>query len=369
MKEVNNSMPVPRLLSVGLALWLALVPCPVLAGPPAQEGCPGNLLANPGFEEGARKTEAEGTSLSSSVAFGWSPWFVRGDQRFNREPEFKLEDTDLSRTRFRAHSGRFSQKFFTTWATHTAGFWQRVAVPKGSTVTFSIWVQIYTGEADGFDGTVYHSDPEQPGNYRAFVGIDPTGGTNALAPTVTWSPPCMTYDIYTQLSVSVVAQADFVTVFTRGQPEFSVKHNDSFWDDACLIAVAPPSPTPRPTMTPEPTGTQTATPSPTHTATPAPTVTPTATATSAPSATPTATSTPTPTITLTPTPTYTPTSTPTETPTPTSTPTPTPTFTPTPLPPLASLRESVQANGSQLLTLVVAVGILALVWALRPRRT
>jgi len=27
-----------------------------------------------------------------------------------------------------------------------------------------------------------------------------------------------------------------VTVYTRGQPEFAVKHNDSFWDTACLTA-------------------------------------------------------------------------------------------------------------------------------------
>ncbi|MFQ5859546.1 MAG: SH3 domain-containing protein, partial [Anaerolineae bacterium] len=204
-----------------------------------QDPCPGNLLTNPNFEGGSRNTEGLGTSLSSSVAHGWFPWFVRGDQRFNREPEFKVEDATRDPLRWRVHSGYFSQKFFTTWATHTAGIYQRVPVPPGNVVTFSAWVQIYTGEADGWDGEKHHSDPDAPGNYRALIGIDPFGntppGVGAPPPdTVIWSQPIMMYDVWTQLSVEAVAQADHVTVYTRGQPEFSVKHNDSFWDTACL---------------------------------------------------------------------------------------------------------------------------------------
>ncbi|RME49152.1 MAG: hypothetical protein D6791_01465, partial [Chloroflexi bacterium] len=204
-----------------------------------QEWCPGNLLANPDFEEGSRKTEDLGTSLSSAVGYGWFPWFIRGDQRFNREPEFKVEDATRDPLRWRVHTGYFSQKFFTTWATHTAGIYQTVAVRPNSVVNFSIWVQIYTGEADGWDGEKFRSDPDAPGNYRASIGIDPFGNTPAGvgAPppdTVIWSEPIMTYDDWTQLSVQAVAQTDHVTVYTRGQPEFSVKHNDSFWDTACL---------------------------------------------------------------------------------------------------------------------------------------
>lgn len=214
--------------------------------------CPGNQLVNPSFEEGARLTESLGTSLSSSVANGWFPWFIRGDQRFNREPEFKLEDATRDPLRYRVQNGYFSQKFFTTWATHTAGVYQRAAVPPGSTVRFSAWVQIYTGEADGWDGEKHRSDPDEPGNYRAWVGIDPYGntpiGVGAPPPeTIMWSAPTMTYDDWTQLSVQAVAQADHVAVYTRGQPEFAVKHNDSFWDTACLTVVGATA-TDRPTV-------------------------------------------------------------------------------------------------------------------------
>lgn len=213
-----------------------------------QDTCPGNLLANPDFELGARKTENLGTSLSSSVAYDWFPWFIAGDQRFNREPEFKLEDATQDPLRWRVHSGWFSQKFFTTWATHTAGIYQRAPVQPGSAVSFSIWFQTYTGEADGWDGKKHHSDPDAPGNYRTSIGIDPYGNTPAGpgAPppdTVIWSEPVMIYDQWTQLSLQAVAQADHVTVYTRGQPEFPVKHNDSFWDAACLtVGGAAPGP-------------------------------------------------------------------------------------------------------------------------------
>ncbi|MFN8482611.1 MAG: hypothetical protein U0768_06155 [Anaerolineae bacterium] len=208
-----------------------------------QTPCPGNLLVNPGFEEGSRKTEGEGTSLSSAVASGWSPWLLRGDERDNREPEYKLEDTNLSPSRYRDHSGRYSQKWFTTWGTHTAGIYQQVPVTPGDPLTFSIWTQVYTGQADGFDGVEFRSDPKEDGRYRVWVGIDPTGavpaGVGAPPPdTVIWSDPVIRYDDWIQMAVSAPAKSDKVTVYVKGQPEFSVKHNDSFWDDACLMVDA-----------------------------------------------------------------------------------------------------------------------------------
>jgi uncharacterized protein YraI len=253
---------------IGLAGAVTVAPAPVHGHHDAldqtpqrtllQDACPGNLLVNPNFEGGARKTEDMGTSLSSSVAHGWFPWFIRGDQRFNREPEFKLEDATIDPLRWRVHDGYFSQKFFTTWATHTAGIYQRVPVRPGSGVNFTTWVQVYTGEADGWDGQKHNSDPDAPGNYRASIGIDPFGHTppGAGAPppdTVEWSAPIMIYDRWIQLSIRTTARGDHVTVYTRGQPEFSVKHNDSFWDAACLtVGGAPAAPPPAPPPAPAP---------------------------------------------------------------------------------------------------------------------
>lgn len=273
--------------------------------------CPDNRAVNSTFEEGARKTEGEGTSLSSAVANGWYPWAILGDATINREPEFKLEDTDLSPSRYRAHSGRHSQKFFTTFGSHTAGFYQRVPVPPGSIVTFSIWVQIYTGEEELRSGGEFISDLRHPGNYRVFVGIDPDGNTppgfGAPPPdNVVWSEPVIDretrrenpdgviYDAWVQLSVTTRAQSDHVTVYTKGQPEFPVKHNDSFWDDACVTVQTPPSPTPRPTNTPLPTEPPTATPLPTETPQPTKTLVPPPTPQPSPSASMTLAPSPTP---------------------------------------------------------------------------
>lgn len=253
--------------------------------------CPDNRAVNSAFEEGARKTEGEGTSLSSAVANAWFPWAVLGDATINREPEFKLEDTDLSPSRYRSHSGRYSQKFFTTFSTHTAGFYQRIPASPGSIVNFSIWVQIYTGEEELRSGGEFISDLRHPGNYRVYVGIDPYGnipfGFGAPPPdSVIWSEPVIDretrrespdgviYDAWVQLSVSTRAQSDHIAVYTKGQPEFPVKHNDSFWDDACVTIQIPPSPTPRPTNTPLPTEPPTATPLPTETPQPTKTLVP-----------------------------------------------------------------------------------------------
>jgi len=274
---------------------IAAVPAIVLA----QEPCPGNRLPNAGLEEGARSTAGLGTRPSSIVANAWSPWSVWGYSPHSQEAEFDIEDiTRLGRySTYRVHSGRYSQKFSTGYGVHAAGVYQRVSVPKGSTVTFSVWVQIYTGQETLTSKGELVSDLKQPGNYRVYAGIDPYGeepagfGTPPSARTV-WSDPIIdrdtrrfddqgkAYDAWVQIKVTAKAEADHVTVFTKGQPEFPVAHNVSYWDDACLtfIPLKPvPTATPRVTRTPVPTQPPTATPTTPATAMPTQTPLPTAT--------------------------------------------------------------------------------------------
>lgn len=287
-----------------------------------QAGCPGNLLADPSFEDGKYKGETVGTSLSSWMAVGWLPWSLKGDAMTNREPEyFVVNRSILNDGAYRGHDGNFTFKFFSGYSTHTAGFYQQVSVPKGSKVTFTIWVQIATGEDTGLLAKGHPiSDLEAPGKYRVVAGIDPTGATpigfGAPPPdTVVWGnvvldsdtrvtgPQGEPYDAWVQLKAETIAQNDVVTVYTKGWQEFPVKNNSSFWDDACLVAELPPTPTPQPTNTPTNTPEATATPLPTNT--PLPTATFTATAvpthTAVPSATLAPTNTPAPTQTAVPT--------------------------------------------------------------------
>ncbi len=295
---------------------------------PARADCPGNLLRNPGFEEGNYHGPVVGASHSSYISNHWYPWAVLGDPSrtepgYNHEPEYKiLIRSELRDGWYRVFEGERAQGMFTTWSTHTAGLYQRVSVPRGSRVTFRIWVQIYTGQEDIIIEDRYPvSDLEQPqteatravrgpGDYRVWVGIDPHGDTpagfgDALPDSIVWSDPVLDVDTrsyddqgrpvdeWVQLSVSTIAQSDRVTVYTRGQPDFRTKYNDSYWDAACLMAVAVQTATPTPTQTlvPSPTLRPTVTPLPTAT----PTLLPTATPTSAPTPMPTATETSVPT--------------------------------------------------------------------------
>ncbi len=295
----------------------------------AQDPCAGNRIANASFEEGVHN-DGNGLPASSVVANGWNGWSVWGYSSTSRQAEFDVENITLLGvySTYRVHSGNFSQKFSTAWGTHNAGVYQRVAVPKGSTVTFSTWVQIYTGENTNLISNGQRvSDLDRPGNYRAYVGIDPFGeepGMVGQPPSqrTVWSTAVVDrdtrqvnaqgylIDTWVQLKVTVKAEADHVTVFTRGEPEFGVHSNVSYWDDACLTYVAPkpvPTAAPEHTNTPKPTTPPTATPLPPASATPTetPTVQATATRTLSPSAIATATLPPTkaasPTIAATPT--------------------------------------------------------------------
>lgn len=241
--RVSLYVPAAAVVAAFVFLTASGAPAAQAAPSPApamQAGCVGNLLTNPGFEGASRKTESEGTSLSSAVGNGWSPWFVRGDATWNREPEFKVEQTKIGGDPARVHSGANSMKWFTTWGTHTAGVYQKVAARPGTAYTFSIFAQLYSGESDDFDQVrkTFASDLVKRGNYEVRVGIDPTGAVPQIgtAPpaTVVWSAPVRTLDQWLNLAVSAVAAGSSVTVYTHSTAEFPVKHNDSFWDDACM---------------------------------------------------------------------------------------------------------------------------------------
>ena len=217
---------------------VARVSLEVLAAPPTQGT---NLLKNPAFEEGFWERGVG----EVTVANGWQAWWVQGSEEqtsegYLRQPKYKPEDAWVSTMR-RVHSGRFSQKYFNSYSTHIGGIYQQVAVAKGSKATFSIWVQVWSSTEPDVNYC------EGFGNYAVSAGIDPYGGTDGNSGNIVWSDSVMSCNQWVHLSVSTVAQADEVTVFTRGAPEFRVQFNDSYWDDAVLTAVAP---TPRPTNTP-----------------------------------------------------------------------------------------------------------------------
>jgi hypothetical protein len=226
--------PAPTTIPALATATAAAAPTP--APPPTavvvrQPGaCVANRLVNGDFE-GGFSTRGRNEVV---VADGWSPWYKTspGVPGINHVPEYKPETAAQFGMR-RIHSGGTAQKWFTTFATHTAGIFQQVGgIPMGSRLELSAWVQVWSSDEDNIEVSA------QPGNYRVLVGIDPTGGTDWSSEDVAWSEPTFAYDAYKQLTVTAVARNTVVTVFLQGVPEFPVKHNDSYWDDVCLDVVA-----------------------------------------------------------------------------------------------------------------------------------
>ncbi|MDY7041172.1 MAG: hypothetical protein SVX38_09950 [Chloroflexota bacterium] len=253
-----------------IALLLLSTPVLVLAAPPLQGG---NRLANPSFEEGFQYQDSEG---ELKVANGWRAWYVdEGDKPplwKNRRPEFGLTSESV-----RVHHGANAQQYGIIYSTHLAGIYQQVSgIPKGARVRFTAWGHMYVFDDD---------KDKQPGPLRMKIGIDPTGGTNALAGHVVWSSEINDTQWH-QFSVEAVAQNSTITVFTYSNPEWAMKHLTANWDDTSLVVLSTPTSTPRPpTATPRATSTPTPTPTPENT--PTPTVTPIPTETPTPTITPT----------------------------------------------------------------------------------
>lgn len=309
----------PQWIVVLLFILFGLISLPLLvhsmpAEPPAlslpnSSIFKNNLLVNPSFEGDYHEPPESSSSL---VAQGWSIWFSESrptDHIPEWNEEILISESKLS---WRVRHGDKAQKMFSSFSTHQGGLYQQVNVVPGSELEFSIWVEVWSSDCDKncvspLEPGVVCPSPNTHGNYRVSVGIDPTGGTDPLAPTVHWEryglPYDIPYDVWNRLVVTDTAQAGQVTVFTEGWAEFGVKHNDSYWEDATLAATQPeltknylplllrnfettPVSTTTPTVTLTPTATPTSTPaSPTSTATPTPTSTsvpPTSTPTTEP---------------------------------------------------------------------------------------
>jgi len=194
-------------------------------------GAAGDDLVNGGFE-GSYVTHGEGDVL---VAEGWQPWWRQGTgvERSGgllHRPAFAPVRDIHSAARVR--SGSTAQGLSTNYATHEAGLYQQIRVGSGSRVEFTAWAYIWSSSDDDL------SRSSRPGAYEVSVGIDPSGGTDAGSPAVVWSEPVRRYDRWLRLAVSATAEADVVTVYTRGVAGWRVKHNESYWDDAALRVVA-----------------------------------------------------------------------------------------------------------------------------------
>lgn len=198
-----------------------------------------NLLQNPSFEgdysayvpPGGHPDCPSGVCNSVQMADGWTPYWLSPTETDNPDihnPEYKRATTGFNPPR--VHEGQAAQQYFTAFSLHEAGFYQQVQVTPGQLYCFSIWAHSWSSE---FGAEVpSNSDLEQR------LGIDPTGGTDWQSGTVDWGGKFQQYDEYGLYSLVAQAESSLMTVFTWSRPIWPVDHNDVYWDQAWLSAVA-----------------------------------------------------------------------------------------------------------------------------------
>ncbi len=227
-----------------------------------------NLLVNGGFEAGF--TSLAGTQ-PRSVATGWTPWNAPRTASMasyqNTSPKyFAASAANANGVVPRVRSGSDAQIYYAFYETFDGGIYQQITgITPGTELRFSVYAYVWSTTFD---------DPnvsEEPGSVAFRVGIDPTGGTDALSSNVVYSTPTVAYDAYRQSSVIVRATGSTVTVFIRASIGEPVQYTYIYLDDALLspttVAVVststptrvPPTNTPQPSATPvQPTATTSA---------------------------------------------------------------------------------------------------------------
>jgi len=261
-------------------LLLAAVPINAVSAAPSAQG--GNLLTSPGFEGG----------FSGGTAPSWGLWHedVGCDERpadFNYacQPEWSAETVSAPLI----HSGSQSQHVGVCWTPWHGGVMQTVSVPAGTTIRLTAWGRARAAQEQ------YPAPSDGSVNARMQVGIDPNGQGLWYSQDIVWSGAINPHDVWQSASVeaTVGASGQVVVFLSANYKGFSRQHLDTWWDDAVLEVVTPPTATPAPLPTsapPPPAPVATNTPLPTPT--PEPTATPVDTPTPSPTPEPTATSTP-----------------------------------------------------------------------------
>jgi hypothetical protein len=270
---------VRNLLKTGLTTFgIAIIACAVLlamGNQPAPDG-PTNLIVNGDFEAdwgddsshaclvvpvgGEPYTTTIGNIFTPSG--GWVTWFVHEAGVWD-QPE--VRDAWANLDPVRVHSGNKAELLFTFYRNHDAGFYQQVAVEPGTQLRLTAWAHAWSNTGlSGHDdctndprcscgvgtGPAYILEGDAPpltgdpwndaiGNFTFYVGIDPTGGTNPLAPSVVWGRGAHIYNAHAEVpAVEATAVGDTATVFIRSRTLWQFKHNDAYWDDV-ILAEAP----------------------------------------------------------------------------------------------------------------------------------
>lgn len=182
-----------------------------------------NLLQNPGFETG---------TLSP-----WTKVNVQGST------EIRMFPADGGSDYFgcKAHTGNYFVGAAVNGSSACKGYvYQRVPVTPGRQLKLRAWV--WSWQADNLGAFLALTA-------RCRVGIDPKGGTDYNAATISWSPFTVAQDVFGDVSdrkgryceawVSATASSDYVTVWLEGGADQAMAWTVFGLDDAVLTEQTP----------------------------------------------------------------------------------------------------------------------------------
>jgi hypothetical protein len=219
-----------------LWVWLGLMPGPATAtrlGP--VDGSSAPALANGAFE--CSQGFAPQAGVNGNIPAGWTAVLLNGYPRINSTNlEFAFDCGDYD---FEKIEGQDSWVFLAQDIESTsnpgkpfdAALYQKVTVTPGTAYSLSGWMLSLCAGSN-------QSKPCPQGYYMSkMLGIDPTGGTNPLAPTVIWveDQRNFTEARWVNLRMGATAQSTSLTVFARIRSPFQWHGNHAFVDAYSLV--------------------------------------------------------------------------------------------------------------------------------------
>ena len=173
---------------------------------------------------------------------GYAPHDLNHDHPYTQPECFVIKAEPPHLDPLRITHGTQAVHIFTFYSIHDVVLSQRIPVPKGSKVMFSCKAHAWSSTDDNPHTSDQDGDAYE--NFTFRVGIDPYGDIDPWDQSVVWQLGKHIYDIYSQVpSLSVTAQADYVTLFIRSTVKYPFKHCDAYIDD-CELVIELPEPTP-----------------------------------------------------------------------------------------------------------------------------
>lgn len=170
-----------------------------IPGPPVIVQLRPQFIANGNFESG----------FSSGLALGWQRFPASGGPAY-------VDERDNRR------GGSHAQRWWTSYATHDAGVWQRVRVSSGGSYRLRAW----TWRSDEWNNGAI--------NEQMWIGLDPQGGTSPTSSSIRWSQGAYSFQTWTLQEAQAVAAGTSLTIFVRGKAHWAGSAMQAVADDLTL---------------------------------------------------------------------------------------------------------------------------------------